>query len=202
MVVLTHHRIGNLLGEEKAKRAGVAAKASILMSLGISLVWRCALCFAPVLRTRRSRRVQRDVPDLPAVLGVSVQRRSRYVIGPLPASRVQLTTHLSNSEVVTLVASILPVVALFQVFDGLGAVTGGILRAAGKQVCTRALPLPPIRLIRLLTRPPAVYRRASEPEVSAVVSAYVMMSLTTTVLSIKRILRDRSVVVLVALTLL
>ncbi|KAI0795658.1 MATE efflux family protein [Abortiporus biennis] len=36
-------------------------------------------------------------------------------------------------EVITLVASILPIVALFQVFDGLGAVTGGILRAEGKQ---------------------------------------------------------------------
>ncbi|KAI0031948.1 MATE efflux family protein [Vararia minispora EC-137] len=43
--------------------------------------------------------------------------------------------HLFNddSAVVTLVASILPVVALFQVFDGLSAVTGGILRARGKQ---------------------------------------------------------------------
>ncbi|VDC07465.1 unnamed protein product [Peniophora sp. CBMAI 1063] len=35
--------------------------------------------------------------------------------------------------VVALVASILPVVALFQVFDGLSAVTGGVLRARGKQ---------------------------------------------------------------------
>ena len=43
--------------------------------------------------------------------------------------------HLFNNdaEVVTLVASILPLVALFQVFDGLGAVTAGILRAQGKQ---------------------------------------------------------------------
>jgi MATE family multidrug resistance protein len=38
------------------------------------------------------------------------------------------------SEVVTLVASILPVVAVFQVFDGTNAVSGGILRARGKQV--------------------------------------------------------------------
>ena len=35
--------------------------------------------------------------------------------------------------VVSLVASILPLVALFQVFDGLSAVTAGILRAVGKQ---------------------------------------------------------------------
>jgi multidrug resistance protein, MATE family len=33
-----------------------------------------------------------------------------------------------------MVAAILPLVALFQVFDGLGAVTAGILRAQGKQV--------------------------------------------------------------------
>lgn len=38
-------------------------------------------------------------------------------------------------DVVGLVASILPLVALFQVFDGLSAVSGGILRARGKQVC-------------------------------------------------------------------
>jgi MATE family multidrug resistance protein len=37
------------------------------------------------------------------------------------------------SEVVTLVASILPLVALFQVFDGASAITAGILRARGKQ---------------------------------------------------------------------
>jgi Na+-driven multidrug efflux pump len=35
---------------------------------------------------------------------------------------------------VTLVASILPLVGLFQFFDGTAAVTGGILRARGKQV--------------------------------------------------------------------
>ncbi|KAG6899947.1 hypothetical protein C0993_005070 [Termitomyces sp. T159_Od127] len=39
-----------------------------------------------------------------------------------------------DPEVVSLVASILPLVALFQVFDGNAAVTDGILRARGKQV--------------------------------------------------------------------
>ncbi|KAI0064869.1 MATE efflux family protein [Artomyces pyxidatus] len=38
-----------------------------------------------------------------------------------------------DPTVITLVASILPLVALFQVFDGLSAVSGGILRARGKQ---------------------------------------------------------------------
>jgi hypothetical protein len=37
-------------------------------------------------------------------------------------------------DVISLVASILPLMALFQVFDGLSAVSGGILRARGKQV--------------------------------------------------------------------
>ena len=34
---------------------------------------------------------------------------------------------------VSLVASILPLVSLFQVFDGLSAITSGIVRAIGKQ---------------------------------------------------------------------
>ncbi|PCH45028.1 MATE efflux protein [Wolfiporia cocos MD-104 SS10] len=92
--VATSVRVGNLLGEEKARRAGVAANASILMSLAISLVWSTMFM---------------------------VFRKS--------------WAHLFNDdpEVVELVAAILPIVALFQVFDGLGGVTGGILRATGKQ---------------------------------------------------------------------
>ncbi|KAJ3485634.1 hypothetical protein NLI96_g4836 [Meripilus lineatus] len=38
-----------------------------------------------------------------------------------------------DPEVVSLVASILPIVALFQVFDGQSAVSSGVLRAQGKQ---------------------------------------------------------------------
>lgn len=37
-------------------------------------------------------------------------------------------------DVVSLVAAILPLVSLFQVFDALSAVTNGVLRARGKQV--------------------------------------------------------------------
>ncbi|OBZ77895.1 putative transporter C11D3.06 [Grifola frondosa] len=85
-------RIGNLLGEERPKRAGIAAKCSILMSLVIGLV-------AMFLTFRKS------------------------------------WAHLFNDDplVVQLVASILPLVSLFQVFDGLSAITSGILRAVGKQ---------------------------------------------------------------------
>jgi Na+-driven multidrug efflux pump len=43
----------------------------------------------------------------------------------------------SVSEVVALVASVLPLVATYQVFDGIAAVTGGVLRAQGKQVSAR-----------------------------------------------------------------
>jgi MATE family multidrug resistance protein len=45
------------------------------------------------------------------------------------------------SEVVSLVATILPLCALFQVFDGTAAVAGGILRAQGKQLTGAALNL-------------------------------------------------------------
>lgn len=38
-----------------------------------------------------------------------------------------------NPGVVKLVASILPLVALFQVVDGISAITAGVLRAQGKQ---------------------------------------------------------------------
>ncbi|EPS96474.1 hypothetical protein FOMPIDRAFT_1018837 [Fomitopsis schrenkii] len=92
--VATSVRVGNLLGEKKARRAGVAANAAILMSLAISLVWSAMFM---------------------------IFRKS--------------WAHLFNDdpEVVELVAAILPIVALFQVFDGIGGVTAGILRAIGKQ---------------------------------------------------------------------
>lgn len=45
------------------------------------------------------------------------------------------------SEVVGMVAVILPLVALFQVFDGTAAVAGGILRAQGKQLTGAVLNL-------------------------------------------------------------
>ncbi|KAH9855642.1 MATE efflux family protein [Lenzites betulinus] len=87
-------RIGNLLGERNAKRAGVAARCSILMSLVLSAIWSTMF----------------------------VVFRNHWA-------------HLFNDDeaVVALVASILPLVALFQVFDGLSAITSGVLRAIGKQ---------------------------------------------------------------------
>jgi Na+-driven multidrug efflux pump len=44
------------------------------------------------------------------------------------------STHSLSIEVVALVASIMPLMGIFQVFDGISAVTAGVLRARGKQV--------------------------------------------------------------------
>ncbi|EGO29178.1 hypothetical protein SERLADRAFT_456573 [Serpula lacrymans var. lacrymans S7.9] len=92
--VATSVRIGNLLGERKAKRAGVSANTSVVMAVIIASFW--------------------------SVLYLSFRKSWGHLFNDDP-------------EVVTLVASILPLVALFQVFDAVSAVTAGILRARGKQ---------------------------------------------------------------------
>ncbi|PFH50484.1 hypothetical protein AMATHDRAFT_60888 [Amanita thiersii Skay4041] len=92
--IATSVRIGNLLGEQKARRAGAAANTSIIMALMIA-------AFTSSLFT--------------------IFRNSwAYLFN-------------NDPEVVALVGSILPLVALFQVVDGNAAVTAGILRARGKQ---------------------------------------------------------------------
>ncbi|KAI0070551.1 MATE efflux family protein [Panus rudis PR-1116 ss-1] len=87
-------RIGNLLGEENAIRAGFATKAAVLMAVGIGLIW--------------------------STMFMVFRHSWGYIFN-------------DDESVVKLVAAILPIVSLFQVFDGLGAVTGGVLRAVGKQ---------------------------------------------------------------------
>lgn len=57
----------------------------------------------------------------------------------LSVFRIRTVSLIQCIEVVSLVASILPLVALFQVFDGNAAVTAGILRARGKQVSSATL---------------------------------------------------------------
>ncbi|KAG8213057.1 MATE efflux family protein [Butyriboletus roseoflavus] len=81
--IATSVRIGNLLGQGNARRAGVAAATSIVMAVAIGCIF-------------------------------------SYIFN-------------SDPEVVSLVASILPIVALFQVFDGTAGIAGGIFRAQGKQ---------------------------------------------------------------------
>ncbi|ESK90818.1 multidrug oligosaccharidyl-lipid polysaccharide flippase [Moniliophthora roreri MCA 2997] len=88
-------RIGNLLGERKATRAGVAAKASILLGLVVAGVF--------------------------CVLLLIFRERWSYLFN-------------ENPKVATLVSTVLPLMALFQVFDATAAVTSGILRARGKQI--------------------------------------------------------------------
>lgn len=92
--VATSVRIGNLLGEQKGKRAGVAARTSIVIALGIS-------CFTSAM----------------------------FMVFRHSWGRL----FNNDEEVIQLTAKILPLVALFQVFDGNAAVTAGIFRAIGKQ---------------------------------------------------------------------
>ncbi|KAG1888238.1 MATE efflux family protein [Suillus subluteus] len=92
--IATSVRIGNLLGERNARRAGVSANAAILLSAVI------AGFFSAVLLTFR--------------------KSWGYLFN-------------NDIEVVTLVASILPLLALFQIPDFACAITSGILRARGKQ---------------------------------------------------------------------
>lgn len=91
----TSVRIGNLLGEKQARRAGVSAYAAISLAVGISVIW--------------------------STMFVSFRQSWAYMVNDDP-------------KVVALVASILPLVATYQVFDGIAAVTGGVLRAQGKQL--------------------------------------------------------------------
>lgn len=92
--IATSVRIGNLLGERNARRAGVSANAAILLSAVV------AGFFSAVLLIFR--------------------KSWGYLFN-------------NDIEVVTLVASILPLLALFQVPDFACAITSGILRARGKQ---------------------------------------------------------------------
>ncbi|PPR06453.1 hypothetical protein CVT24_002614 [Panaeolus cyanescens] len=92
--VATSVRVGNLLGEGKAKRAGVSAKTSIVMAFAIAF--------------------------FTSMMFLIFRRQWGYIFN-------------NDPEVVELVASIIPLLSLFQVFDGTAAVTSGILRSIGKQ---------------------------------------------------------------------
>lgn len=127
------YRIGNLLGERKAIRAGVAANTSIVMALIISGISRYVS--APFTR--------QDAPPNKHLL-LAPCSSSSVINGPTSSTMIQVGNQFSDQPfhesdlhdkqaVVSLVASILPLVALFQVFDGNCAVTAGILRARGKQ---------------------------------------------------------------------
>ncbi|KAG1738313.1 mate-domain-containing protein [Suillus occidentalis] len=94
LAVATSVRIGNLLGERRARRAGVTANTAVVLAVVVAVGW--------------------------STLLMSFRESWAYIFN-------------NDPEVVTLVASILPLVAVFQVFDGTNAVSGGILRARGRQ---------------------------------------------------------------------
>lgn len=87
-------RIGNLLGEQNAKRAALATQISLLLAFVLA--------------------------GISSTIFLAFRHSWGYLFNNDPA-------------VIALVASILPLVSLFQVFDALSAVTGGVLRARGKQ---------------------------------------------------------------------
>ncbi|KAI0305257.1 MATE efflux family protein [Multifurca ochricompacta] len=103
-------RIGNLLGEQNPTRAGVSARVAMLLALSLRESLGPTLTFLYATGT--------DSPF--SAIFLSFRNQWGYLFNDDPS-------------VINLVASILPVVALFQVFDGLSAVAGGILRARGKQ---------------------------------------------------------------------
>ena len=62
-------------------------------------------------------------------------------------SCLEIFSERGKIEVVKLVASLMPICALFQVFDGTAGVTGGILRARGKQFIGALLNLTQVFLL-------------------------------------------------------
>ncbi|KAF7323676.1 RNA helicase [Mycena kentingensis (nom. inval.)] len=141
--------------------AGVGQTASEwwaweLVALAASLLGPVALATQSVLLSSASTTYQ-----APFALSVASSVRIGNLLGELNASRAKVAAHVSilmalaialvwstlymtfrhswaylfndDPHVVSMVASILPLVALFQVFDCNSAITGGILRAKGKQ---------------------------------------------------------------------
>ncbi|KAL4068536.1 mate-domain-containing protein [Scleroderma yunnanense] len=100
--VATSVRIGNLLGQGKARRAGLVARTSVCMAIAMAGIW--------------------------STLFLVLRNKWAYLFN-------------SDPEVVSLVATILPLAALFQVFDGTSGVVAGILRARGMQVAGALLNL-------------------------------------------------------------
>ncbi|KAJ7138459.1 MATE efflux family protein [Mycena crocata] len=142
--------------------AGVGQTASEwwaweLVALAASLLGPVSLATQSILLSSASTTYQ-----APFALSVAASVRIGNLLGELNSSRAKVAAYtailmafalslvfstmfmffrhtwayLFNEDpvVVELVASILPLVALFQVFDGTSAVTGGILRAKGKQM--------------------------------------------------------------------
>ncbi|KAG6889637.1 hypothetical protein C0995_015752 [Termitomyces sp. Mi166 len=109
--VATTVRIGNLLGAGNAPRASLSYKISIVMALVLSGT--TSLMFM-IFRTSWPYLFNNDTGEFCIIW------KDTYAYG-------------AASEVVMLVASIMPIIAFFQIFDGNVVVTGGVLRARGMQ---------------------------------------------------------------------
>lgn len=112
-------RIGNLLGEANGKRAAIATRTSLLMGLAMALVW--WYVNPRIFITHYTQHAS-------STMYITFRNSWARIFNDDPA-------------VGTLVASVLPIVGLFQVFDCLAAVSGGILRAQGKQA-SRSFDIP------------------------------------------------------------
>ncbi|KAJ6469530.1 MATE efflux family protein [Mycena sanguinolenta] len=128
-----------------------------LVALAASLLGPVSLATQSILLSSASTTYQ-----APFALGVATSVRIGNLLGEFNSARAKVAANTSilmalalgmvfsgmfmwfrnswaylfndDEVVVELVAGILPLVALFQVFDGTSAVTGGILRAKGKQM--------------------------------------------------------------------
>ncbi|KAF8331803.1 MATE efflux family protein [Amanita rubescens] len=98
--IATSLRVGNLLGECKARRAAAATNSSLLMALMLAA--------------------------FSSILFLTFRNQWAYMFNDDP-------------KVLQLVRTILPTVALFHVFNANAVVTGGILRARGKQFTSALL---------------------------------------------------------------
>lgn len=100
-----------MLGAQNAKGAALSTRMAILLTMGVALVLRFVIkidfLFYFTERTFSS-------------IFLIFRKNWAYMFN-------------DDQEIVDGVAGILPLVALFQIFDGLGAVTGAILRAKGQQ---------------------------------------------------------------------
>jgi len=122
-------RVGNLLGQTDARRAAISTHASFFIAFFIAMVWRCGyssviatwiqliFVYSAVLLVFRNHwaKLFNDDPGMVASF----------------FSRFRDADH--GSEVICLVSSILPLLAIFQLVDGMGTVVGGILRVQGRQ---------------------------------------------------------------------
>jgi MATE family multidrug resistance protein len=120
-------RVGNLLGESKGKRAAVAAHAAFLIAFLIGAGWRCGAHFP----------IRSWLTLAYSTMFLVFRDHWGKLFNDDPGTVSFLFSHFRDaecgSEVISLVSSILPLVALNQLMDGLSAVASGILRAQGRQ---------------------------------------------------------------------